>query len=58
MRNADRILVGTPARWRALVRPRYKWEYNIKVGLRDMVLEDADWINLAQDRALSTIICR
>jgi hypothetical protein len=32
--NAYRILVGKPEGKRQLGRPRHRWAYNIKVGLR------------------------
>ncbi|KAJ4448308.1 hypothetical protein ANN_10323 [Periplaneta americana] len=41
-RNAYRVLVG---------RPRRRWEYNIKMDLREVGYDDRDWIKLAQDRA-------
>ncbi|KAJ4437465.1 hypothetical protein ANN_17609 [Periplaneta americana] len=49
-RNAYRVLVGRPEGKRPLGRPRRRWEDNIKMGLREMVYDDRDWINLAQDR--------
>jgi len=33
MRNAYRILIGRPREKRPLIRPRRKWENNIKVAL-------------------------
>jgi hypothetical protein len=30
-------------------RPRYRWESNIKMDLREMGLESVEWIHLAQD---------
>jgi hypothetical protein len=30
----------------------YRWEDNTKMGLRDIWLQDIDWIQLAQDRVL------
>jgi hypothetical protein len=35
---------------RPLVRPRHRWEDNIKVDLREMVIDRLNWIWLAQDR--------
>jgi len=32
------------------VRPRHKWEDNIKMDLREVVYWGMDWIDLAQDR--------
>ncbi|KAJ4435786.1 hypothetical protein ANN_18405 [Periplaneta americana] len=49
-RNAYRVLVGRLEGKRPLGRPRRRWEDNIKVDLREVVYDDRDWINLAQDR--------
>jgi hypothetical protein len=58
MRNAYDILVGKPEGRRLLGRPRSRWEYNIKMGFREMRWEGVDWFHLAQDsdrwRALVT----
>ena len=35
---------------RPLVRPRRKWEDNIKMDLQEMGCGGMDWINLAQNR--------
>jgi hypothetical protein len=35
---------------RPLGRPRCRWEDNIKMGLREMGLDGANWIQLVQDR--------
>jgi len=50
MRNAYKILVGKPERKIALGRPRYRWEYNIRLDLGEIGWEDVDWIHLDQDR--------
>jgi hypothetical protein len=39
MRCACNILVGNPERKRPLGRPRRRWEYNIRMDLREMGLE-------------------
>jgi hypothetical protein len=49
-RNAYRILVGNPEIRRLLGRPRRRWVDNIKIDLREVGLDDTDWIDLAQDR--------
>ncbi|KAJ4450653.1 hypothetical protein ANN_02082 [Periplaneta americana] len=49
-RNAYRVLVGRPEGKRPLGRPRRRWEYNIKMDLREVGYDGRDWINLAQDR--------
>jgi hypothetical protein len=43
-------LVGKPKGKRPLERPRHKWEDNIKLDLREMGIDGANWIQLAQDR--------
>ena len=44
------VLVGKPEGKRPLVRPRRRWEDNIKMDLRE-VGRGGDWMELAQDRA-------
>jgi hypothetical protein len=45
-----RVLVGRPNVKRPLGRPRRRWEDNIKMDLREMGIDGANWIRLAQDR--------
>jgi hypothetical protein len=42
--------VGNPEGKRPLGRPRRRWVDNIKIDLREIGLDDMDWIELAQDR--------
>ncbi|KAJ4447923.1 hypothetical protein ANN_09932 [Periplaneta americana] len=49
-RNAYSVLVGRPEGKRPLGRPRWRWEDNIKMDLREEGYDDRDWITLAQDR--------
>jgi hypothetical protein len=51
-RGAYRALVGKPEGRRPLGRPRRRWEVNIKMDPRGVGCGGADWISLAQDRAL------
>jgi len=44
------VLVGKPERKRPLVRPRYRWEDNIKMDLQVMGSGSMDWMDLTQDR--------
>jgi hypothetical protein len=44
------VLVGRPEGKRLLGRPRGRWEDNIKLDLREIGIEGANWIQLAQDR--------
>jgi hypothetical protein len=45
-----RVLVGRPEGKRPLGRPRHRWEDNIKMDLREIGIDGANWIQLAQDR--------
>jgi hypothetical protein len=48
-RGVYRILVGRPKGKRPLGRPRRKWEDSIKMDLREIGIDGANWIQLAQD---------
>jgi hypothetical protein len=48
-RGAYRVLVGRPESKRPLGRPRRRWEDNIKMDLREIGIDGANWIRLAQD---------
>jgi hypothetical protein len=49
-RGVYRILVGRPEGKRPLGRPRHRWEDNIKMDLREIEINEANWIWLVQDR--------
>jgi hypothetical protein len=49
-RGAYRVLVGRPEGKRPLGRPRHRWEGNINMDLREIGIDGANWIRLAQDR--------
>jgi hypothetical protein len=49
-RGAYRVLVGRPEGKRPLGRSRHRWEDNIKMDLREIGINGANWIRLAQDR--------
>jgi len=49
-RGVYRILVGKPEGKRPLVRPRRRWEDNIKIDLQEVGGGGMDWIVLAQNR--------
>jgi hypothetical protein len=49
-RGAYRVLVGRPEGKRPLVRPRHRWEDNIKMDLREIGIDGANWIRLAHNR--------
>jgi transcription termination factor 2 len=44
------VLVGRPEGKRPLGRPRRRWEDNIKQDLREIGIDGANWIRLAQAR--------
>jgi hypothetical protein len=46
MRNAYNILVGKPKGKRPLGRPRHRWEFNIRMDLREIGWEGVYWIHL------------
>jgi hypothetical protein len=47
-RGVYMILVRKPEGKRPLGRPRRKWEYKIKLDLKEIVIDGANWIQLAQ----------
>jgi hypothetical protein len=49
-RGVCSVLVGRPKGKRPLVRPRRVWEDNIKIDLREIGVDGANWIQLVQDR--------
>ena len=49
-RGVYRVLVGKSEGNRPLVRPRRRWEDNIKMDLQEVGCSGMDWIELAQDR--------
>jgi hypothetical protein len=49
-RGVYRVLVGRPEGKKTLVRPRRRWENNINMDFREISIEGANWIRLAEDR--------
>jgi hypothetical protein len=49
-RGVYRVLVGRPEGKRPLGKPRHRWEDNIKMDLREIGIDGANWIYLAYDR--------
>jgi hypothetical protein len=49
-RGVYRVLVGRPEGKRPLGRPRCSWEDNIEMDLREIGIDGANWIRLAQVR--------
>jgi hypothetical protein len=50
VRGVYRVMVGRPEGKRPVGRPRHRWEDNIKIDLRDIVMDGANCIWLAEDR--------
>ena len=44
------VLVRKPKGMRPFGRPRYRWEDNIKMDVRELGCVPGDWIALAEDR--------
>jgi hypothetical protein len=49
-RGVYRVLIGKPEAKRLLGRPRGRWQDNIKLDLREIGIDWANWIRLAQYR--------
>jgi hypothetical protein len=49
-RGVYRVLVGRPEGKRPLGKPKRRWEGNIKLDLREIGIDGANWIRWAQDR--------
>jgi hypothetical protein len=49
-RGVHGVLVGRPEGKRPLRKPRRRWEDNIKMDLREIGIDGANRIQLAQDR--------
>jgi hypothetical protein len=48
--HEHRVLVEIPERKIPPGRPRHRWEYNMNMDLKEVILCDIDWIDLAKDR--------
>jgi hypothetical protein len=48
-RGVYRVLVGRPEGKRPLEKPSHTWEDNIKLDLWQIGIDEANWIQLAQD---------
>jgi hypothetical protein len=49
-RSVCRVLVGRPEGTRPLGRPGRRWEDNIKIDLREIGIDESNWIKVSQDR--------
>jgi hypothetical protein len=48
-RNVYKVLMGKPEGKRPLGRLRHRWEDGMRMDLREIGWESAEWIRLAQD---------
>ena len=48
-RSAFKILTGIPIGKRPLVRPRRRWEDNIRMYLEEIGINAGNWVDSAQD---------
>ena len=49
-RSAFKILTGKPTGKRPSWRPRRRWEDNIRMDLKEIVVNAGNWVHSAQDR--------
>ena len=49
-RSAFKVLTGTSTGKKPLGRPRRRWEDNIIMGLKEIIINTNNWVDLAQDR--------
>jgi hypothetical protein len=49
-RGVYRVLVERPEGKRPLGRSRHRWKNNVKIDLMEIGIDEANWIQLAQDR--------
>jgi hypothetical protein len=55
-RGVYRVLLGRPEGKRSLGRPKRRWKDNIKLELREIGIDGAIWIQLAQDRSSGRLL--
>ena len=48
--SAFNILTGKPSGKRPLGRPRRRWEGNIRMDIKEIVITAGNWVDSAQDR--------
>ena len=49
-RSALKVLSGNPTGNRPIERPRLGWEDNIRMDLKEIVINKRNWVDSAQDR--------
>jgi hypothetical protein len=57
VRGVHSVLLRRHEGKRPLGRPRRRWDDNIKMDLRDIGIDEANWIQLAQDRIHWRFFC-
>ena len=57
-RGVHRVLVGKPEGKRPLVRPKRRWDDNIKMEFEEVGCGGVDWIELAQDRDRQRVLVK
>ena len=50
VKRTFKILAGTPAGRRPLGRPRCRWEYNIRMDLKEIGTNTRNWVDVTLDR--------
>ena len=48
-RSTFKILTGKPIEKRPLERPRHRWEYNIRMDLKEIGINMRNWVDSAQE---------
>jgi hypothetical protein len=56
IRNAYKILTGKPDWKRLLRRSGHSWKDNIKMDIREIGLENVDWVHPAQDTDRQAVV--
>ena len=51
-RSTFKILIGKPTGKRPLGRPRHRWEDNIRIDVKEIVVNLRNWADSSQDRLL------
>ena len=46
-RSSFKMLIGTPTGKRTLRRPRHRWEDNIKINIKEIIINSRNWIDFA-----------
>ena len=55
-RNAFTILTGIPKGKRPLARPRRRWENNIRMNFKEIVINKRNWVDSTQGRNYKTAL--